>query len=310
LGKQSKDKTSRPEQALGLGWRLLKGALVALVTAALGCGILYGLDELRDNVRISPGYVMTSECLKLVKGPSWMTPEVLAELEVVRLDPDLPKRFSLLDAEVGPRLAAAYERSPWVAQVERIVKHDPRVDPSRPPLEVFLKFRRPIAFVQIPDGFYLADDQGVRLPGLYREPRLGATRLIVITGAPAYAPDPGQAWTDPSLLAAVKVAAAVEPRRETFRLASIDVSNFGGRHDPRDTEIALYTTNDTRIKWGKAPTSEAAMLQEKSPAEKVAYLEYVYKTLQGRVDGVLVYIDIPNEAIRHRSTDVATRVRS
>jgi hypothetical protein len=52
------------------------------------------------------------------------------------------------------------------------------------------------------------------------------------------------------------------------------------------------------------------MLREKSAAQKVEYLDYVYKTLHGQVDGVLSYIDIPNEAIRRRTTDVATRVRS
>jgi CTP:molybdopterin cytidylyltransferase MocA len=114
------------------------------------------------------------------------------------------------------------------------------------------------------------------------------------------------------LSAAVKVAGAVEPRREQFRLASIDVSNFGGRLNPRDTEIALYTANDTRIKWGKAPSPEAAMLQEKTLTEKVMYLEHVYKSLGGQVDGVLAYIDIPNEAIRRRAAPdaVTTRVRS
>ena len=293
--------------------RWLKGTLVAVATAAVGCGILYGLALVRDDVRAAPTYVISAESLRLVKGPAWMTPAILAELDVRRLDPDFPKVFSLLDEDIGPRIAAAYERSVWVQRVERIVKHDPRVDPKSPPLEVYLKFRRPIAFVQVQDGFFLVDDQGVRLPGLYGEPRLGATRFLVVTGVPWTAPGPGQAWADPGLQAAVRVVEAVEAKREAFRLVSVDVSNCGGRRDPRDTEIALYTANDTRIKWGKAPTSAAAVLQEKTLAEKVAYLEYVYTTLHGRVDGVLSYIDIPNEAIRRRSatTDVAaTRVRS
>ena len=61
------------------------------------------------------------------------------------------------------------------------------------------------------------------------------------------------------------------------------------------------------------PSADAVALQEKTPEEKVAYLDYVYKTLKGQVDGQLSYIDIPNEAIRRRTaaTDVATsRLRS
>ena len=77
-------------------------------------------------------------------------------------------------------------------------------------------------------------------------------RFIVVTGVPWFVPKPGQMWDDPSLQAAVQVADAVEPKRDAFRLVSIDVSNFGYRRDRRDTEIALYTASGTRIKWGKA----------------------------------------------------------
>ena len=310
MAKDAAEKSSGAKARTPFVWRILKGALVALMTAAVGCGVIWGLDALHRQVRLSPGYQVSSESLHLVKGPSWMTPVILAELDVEALDPEFPREFSLLDEDTSARIAAAYERSPWVERVERIVKHDPRVDPRNPPLEVFLKFRRPIVFVQVQDGFALVDDQGVRLPGLYREPRLGAARFLVVTGVPWLTPKPGQTWDDPSLQAAVQVACAVEPKREAFRLVSIDVSNFGYRRDRRDTEIALYTANDTRIKWGKAPSSEATLLQEKTLVEKVAYLDYVYQTLHGRVDGVLDYIDIPNEAILRRSTDLAARVRS
>lgn len=293
------------------GW--FKGTLVAVVTAAVGCALVYGTMRLREEVRVQPAYIVSAESLRLVKGPAWMTPAILGELDVTVLDPAFPKRFSLLDPDVCRRIAAAYERCVWVERVERVIKHDPRVNPDSPPLEVYLKFRRPIAFVQQPDGFCLVDGHGVRLPGVYREPRLGPVRLLVITGISSSPPAAGQVWSEPALQSAVQVADAMAPRREAFRLVSVDVSNFGGRRDPRDTEIALYTTNDTRIKWGKAPSSEAALLREKTPAEKVAYLDYVYQSLEGQVDGVLLYIDIPNEAIRRRTADVTattTRLRS
>jgi len=294
-------------------WRLMKGVLVALVTAAIGCGLLYTLDIFHEDIRSAPGYVMTSESLRLVKYPRWMTPAILAELDVSLLDPAFPQRFSLLDDDVCGRIAAAYEKCPWIEKVERIVKHDPRVDPNRPPLEVTLRFRRPLAFIQERDGFVLMDEHGMRLPGVYAEPRLGAEKFLVVTGIASSPPEPGQEWKEPVVAAALQVASALEDRRETFRLATIDMSNFGGCRDPRDTEIAVWTASDTRIKWGRAPSARAVILQEKTPDEKVAYLDYVYKTLKGQVDGQLSYIDIPNEAIRRRTatTDVATtRVRS
>lgn len=307
--KEPQGKAKRRTHAV---WRVLKAVLIVLVTAAAACGLLYALDFFRAEIRVSPGYVMTSESLRLVTYPKWMTPAVLAELDVGLLDPDFPQRFSLLDANVCDRIARAYERCPWIEKVERIVKHDPRVDPKSPPLEVFLRFRRPLVFVQARDGFILVDERGIRLPGVYREPRLGSVKFLIVTGVPGAPPEPGQAWSDPAVGAALKVADAVDARREAFRLATIDVSNFGGRHDPRDTEIALWTANDTRIKWGRAPAAGPTDIPEKTCDEKVAYLDYVYGFLHGQVDGYLSYIDIPNEAIRRRSTPdvVTTRVRS
>jgi hypothetical protein len=313
VSKTAKDTGDAPKAEKSSIWRLLKGVLVALGTAAVGCGLLYSLDIFHDDVRVAPGYVMTSESLRLVKYPRWMTPAILAELDVSLLDPSFPQRFSLLDADVCAKIAAAYEKCPWIEKVERIVKHDPRVNPNRPPLEVTLRFRRPLAFVQDRDGFILMDSRGLRLPGVYSEPRLGAEKFLVVTGVSASPPEPGQVWNEPAVQAALKVADAVEDRREAYKLVTIDLSNFGHRRDTRDTEIAIWTAADTRIKWGRAPSADAVILQEKTPDEKVAYLDYVYKTLKGQVDGQLSYIDIPNEAIRRRTatTDVATtRLRS
>jgi hypothetical protein len=293
-----------------LAFRIFKAALVAVATAAVGLGAIYGIERLRDETRQAPTYRMSSAGLRLVQGPPWMTPAILAELDVGLLDPDFPREFSLLDEGVSARIARAYERCVWVQRVERIVKHDPRVDPDRPPLEVFLKFRRPVAFVAQREGFCLIDERHVRLPGVYREPKVGALALMVVTGVQSRPPAVGEAWDDPAVQAGVRVAEAVAPKRETFRLVSVDVSNYAGRRDPGDTEIALMTTKQTRIKWGKAPSPEAALLQEKSPDEKVAYLDYVYRHLNGQVDGILSYIDIPNEAVRRRPADDGNRLRS
>ena len=310
MAKNGKHTTPDDAPARSLTFRLAKGGLVALVTAGLGLGVFYGLEVLRQDVRTAPTHQVSASSLRLVKGPAWMTPAMLAELDIALLDPDLPAHFSLLDETVSRRIAAAYERCVWVERVERIVKHDPRVAPDRPPLEVHLKFRRPMVFVKSSAGYYLVDDKTVRLPGVYAEPRLAALALMVVTGVTARPPAVGQPWPDPAVEAGVRVAAAVEPKRETFRLVSVDVANVGGRRDPRDSEVALFTANNTRIKWGRAPTREAAMLQEKSPDEKVAYLDYVYQHLNGKVDGVLSYIDIPNEAVRRRSAESTARLRS
>ena len=309
--RRKKDETNGSDEVpRSAAFRLGKGIAVAVVTMAVGAGALYGLEVLRETVREEPGYQVSAASLRLVDGPSWMTPGILAELDVGLLDPDFPQRFSLLDAGVTARIAAAYERCVWVRRVKRIEKHDPRVDPGRPPLEIVLEFRRPLAFVQTPRGYALLADDGVRLPGMYAQSQLGADRLLVVSGVSSRPPEVGETWADAALTAGLAVADAVAPKRAAFRLASVDVSNVGGRRDPREAEVALVTAAGTRIKWGMAPSPEAERLREKSPAEKLAYLAYVYQQMGGRVDGVLAYIDIPNEAIRRQSPSAGHRLRS
>jgi hypothetical protein len=310
LATEAKEKSAEARKPASRTWRIAKGLIAFVVVAGLGGTAVWGYFSLHEYIRQSPTYRMTSQSLYLEQGPPWMTEAIRADLDIRRLDPEFPAEFSLLDDDICDRMAAAYGKCLWVERVDRIVRRDPRTDPLRPPLEVDLKFRRPLVFVQVQDGFCLVDEKSVRLPGLYRTPQLGAGTFVAVTGVPWLAPAPGQVWDEPSLAAAIKVAAAVEPKRQTFHVVSIDMSNFGYKKDRRDSEIALWTSNETRIKWGKAPSPDAELLQEKTPVEKVAYLDYVYKSLHGQVDGVLSYIDIPNEAIKRKSTDLAVRVRS
>lgn len=309
MAQRRKTQYGRVPSGGGVGRAILKSLLVA-AAAAIFCGAVgYGFVRMGEAVRAAPEYQVSRASLRLVAGPEWMTPAILAELDVTR---ELPERFNLLDPTIAARVAGAYERCVWIERVVSVVKRDPRVAGKGPPLEVRLKFRRPVAFVQVSgrDGFYLVDGRAVRLPGVYREPKLGEVRLLVIMGCREPPPEPGRLWATPALESGVRVADAVQSRREKFGLTTVDVSNFGGRRDPRETEVALYTENHTQIKWGKAPTPEAERLQEKSPAEKVGYLDFVYDRLEGRVDGVLSYIDIPNEAIGRRSAPDSNRLRS
>ena len=294
------DSTSAETDEPPRAFSAVKAILVAVATLAVGCAAVYGLGALHARVRQAPAYQVSASSLRLVEGPSWMTPGILAELDVGLLDPDFPQRFSLLDEGVLERIAAAYERCVWVQRVKCIEKHDPRVDPGRAPLEIVLTFRRPIAFVETSRGYCLIDAKGTRLPGVYREPRLGEERLLVIHGVQTRPPGVGSVWSDACLEAGLRVADAVEPGRKRFALATVDVSNVGGRCNPAESEVALVTSSGTRIKWGRAPSPEARRLREKTPAEKLAYLAYVHKRM-GRVDGVLDCVDIPNEAVRRRS---------
>ncbi len=328
MPRKRKVKIQKAGRFPGLSVRLAKGVGAVAAVAAGVCGLVWGFQELGASVATHPDYVVSRDELELAAGPSWMTPAMLAELDLRTLDPEFPATFSLLDPAVCARLAAAYARSPWVERVERVVKHDPRFaaraqraaadDPEADPpraLEVQLVFRRPLAFVERAGGLALVDEKGVRLPGTYREPRLrpvGATEdlsLLVITGVRSAPPEPGRRWDDATVEAGVKVARGLAPRRARFDLAKIDVSNVGYRQDSQRSEVAVYTSRGTEIRWGKAPTRQAALLEEKTVGEKVGFLDYVYQRFGG-LDGRFEYIDVPNHVYKPRATPPVHRLRS
>jgi len=288
--------------------RLLMGWLSVVVLGGLAGGVIYGFVCLDSEVRSLPMYQVDRALLPpIVQGEAWMTPSILADLDIRN---QLPARFNLLDPELCRFVARACEQIVWIERVERVEVHDPRVDPTHLPLEVRVTFRRPVAFVEGDHGAYLVDAHGVRLPGVYSEaPRLGQETLLVIRGVNAAPPQPGQPWPGGSVLAGAQVAEAVTPHRHGYRITTVDVSNYGRRRSPDDTEIALYTQNGTRIKWGMAPSARADLLHEEL-FRKVEYLDYVYQQLGGRVDGVLEYIDVPNKTIRRRAASLTTRLRS
>ncbi len=307
-------KVERAEGVPGLAGRLLKPALVLAAIAAGAGGIVYGFDRLGRLVQRHPDYVVARTDLALEEVPGWVPPEALDDLDLAKLDPEFPPYFSLLDRAVCRRVAEAYERSVWVEEVVRVEKRDPRIGGER--LLMRLRFRRPAAFVRRGEALYLAAHDGVRLPGVYREPVLATCgskgdglELLEVRGVAEEPPAPGRAWTAESLRAGLRIVAGLEPRRTDFRLAAVDVSNFGYRLSRRRSEVAVYTEGQTEIRWGKAPTERAALLHERSVAEKVEYLDYVHRRV-GAFDGVLEYVDIPNEVIRRRSHTTTYRLRS
>lgn len=266
--------------------------LVSAGLAALG----FGLHLVRQSVAELPEYRVRSADLRLIQGPRWMTPEIAAGLDITA---DLPEEFSLLDEQIAGRIVAAYARKVWVKRVLRVAKHYPQPGSEAAPIEVHLEFRSPVAFVAIGDRYYLVDSEGIRLPGVYSGPRLGDAEFFVISGARGRVPLPGQKWQSPEIVAGVRVASSLASRRYAFNLARIDVSNIGGRRDPGVSEIAIYTHRLTRIDWGKPPGPRTDIL-EKPLLKKIAYLDYVYEKFGGRIDGQLIYVDVPNESIRRR----------
>jgi hypothetical protein len=167
--------------------------------------------------------------------------------EVVRVD--LGTGGSLFDAGLVERVARAFESSPWIRRVLAVE----RVFPDR--LRVRFEYRRAHAAVRRANGHVLVDSDGVRLPGVWADPPT-CDRPAVITGIASAPPTPGKVWDDPALRAGLAMADFVhgDPILRRLGVKEVDVANFGGRLDPRRTEVALVTAGGCVVHWGRDPS--------------------------------------------------------
>jgi hypothetical protein len=212
--------------------------------------------------------------------PKWVADS--QGVEVLRVGKD---GTSLFDEELVSRVGRAFEECAWIKRVTAVE----RVFPDQ--LRVRFEYRTPHVAVRRANGYVIVDSEGVRLPGVYVDPPRSCARSVEVSGVTSLPPEPGRAWNDPSLKAAMGLADFVQENSLLARLKvrEIDVSNFGGRADARKTEVAFVTAAGCTIAWGRP--SGSGKFGEPSSEEKLENLREVlavYPSLQG-VRTVKVY---------------------
>jgi hypothetical protein len=214
--------------------------------------------------------------------PRWV-PADSQGVETIRMGKE---GASLFDPGLVEEVGRTFEECPWIRKVTAVE----RVFPDQ--IRVRFEYRVPQVAVRRPGGagYVLVDPEGVRLPGVYVDPPV-CVRRTAITGVASLPPEPGRTWTDPALKAGMGLADLVQenPLLARLKIREVDVSNVGGKLDPRKSEVALVTATGCSIAWGRAPG--AGRFGEPSIEEKLENLREVlavYPGLQG-VRTVKVY---------------------
>lgn len=181
---------------------------------------------------------------------------------------------TLFDGEVVERVGRPVEASPWVSRVVSVE----RAFPDQ--IRVRVEYRRPHVAVRRGHGYVLVDRDGVRLPGVYVEPP-ACDRAPVVTGVASLPPAPGRAWNDPAVRLGMEMADFVHrvPLLGRLGIREVDVSNAGGRQDPRRSELALVTAGGCSLFWGRAPSAGA--FGEPGAEEKLENLRHVLAAYPG-----------------------------
>jgi hypothetical protein len=255
------------------GYRRRAALAALLVLAACGYGGWRLWNRVEDDVLLRPEYTLEPHQVQITPTPSWIRSDV--KVEALR-DGSLDGRLSILDERLAERLAKAFALHPWVARVDRVIKHYP----SRVTVE--LTFRRPAAMVAVPGGLFPVDEQAVLLPSTDFS-AVDARKYPRLVGIDSQPLGPvGTPWGDRCVLDAARIAVALRDVWNDLRLQSVRrVSITGSEFAAPETEYELITQNGTTIPWGRAPGSEDST--EAPLAEKLARLKK-YATQYGGLD--------------------------
>ena len=181
--------------------------------------------------------------------PRWVPPELTDQVAGGK---DWPADVtSILDDRLVGRIARAYSAHPWIAKVIRVERRIP----AR--LVVELRYRQPVARVELGDERVPVDIEAVRLPAV-DVATAGITPLPLIREVSTPVPvRPGLTWDDESLKAAVCLAAALEADWETLGLEAIVVeTRVVGRLQEEEVFLRMVTHGGSRIVWGRSPETQ------------------------------------------------------
>jgi hypothetical protein len=170
-----------------------------LLTLGAAAAVLFGLSRLGDEARRNIGprdrYAVKFADIRCDPPPGTTRDTFLSE---VRYAANVPPTFQTLDAELAPKLTAAFAAHPWVASVDAVTVN------ASDAISVKLTYRSPVLAI----GNRAVDARGVLLPAA---PTAGLPELLSAPPLPTDA-IAGKPWPDDVVPGAARVAAEYKPK--------------------------------------------------------------------------------------------------
>ena len=232
-----------------IGWifqpNLLLGAS-CLVAAAV---FLPKTTRLLPDLRQDFQYRLLTSRIEITPPPHWVPHDLV---EQIKKKAGLPDELSLLDKDITQRVAAAFERHPWVrgrVQVRTSVPARMRID---------IEYREPVAMVCVTNGaksgLFPIDAEATVLPSSDFSPAEVAKYPVIENVVSPPRVSAGMMWDDVRLQGAARLAVLLKPHWTEFGLKSIRVpARPEAKRD--DLSYQLGTAGGSRIIWGRAPGS-------------------------------------------------------
>ena len=246
----------------GLGVRRVLSLLLIVLVAAL---LWLGGKQVTRFIASRPEYTIDVSQLEVPELPEWCSDEVKRS---VRDTPLAKGRYCIAHPGLTAFLGHKCEANPWVRKVNYVRRAFPRR------IEISLELRRPLCGVESRGRYYVIDQDAVRLPLAYSNWPAASRRMPVVKGVQTPVPEEGDVWEDGAVKGAIETLRAINASKDVAKaldITVIDVSNHGGRVNPRASEVVVHTKASYEILWGRAPSRKC--YGELTVNEKVRTLE-------------------------------------
>lgn len=233
----------------------------------------------------------------LANRPVWMT-DLLAEQIIRSVRP--AGTYSAFDEQMLADRVKILRGNPWIKEVKQVR----RLYGAAPgdTLEIDCDYRAPIALVHWGEYFWLIDGEGVRLPEQFTAQQVKGivvgqdkkVNIRVIEGVSKPPVEAGHKWPGEDLAAGIQMVKMLYGQPYAEEIVKVNVSNFEGRNEMKEPQLALITKYNTTIRWGEPLNLK--FFVEAPPAIKVERLQEIFKQY-GQVDAKQPWIDIRGEVV-------------
>ena len=276
---------NKRKQPSWVGPSLIKISLILLIVCVLA-GMVIGLEYLDRYVKTSVSASRETVNLELLNVPVWVPDQVKDNVMAAATGNSRQIRIDENTASTAQRNIE--KNIAWMDNVKVRTTHDG--------LQIEGRWRKPIARLNWGTNTYYVDIEQVVLD-FVPMPKLWVVEVEGLS-LPSNAPSKGQALQLDDLEAAITILDRLERMDRQFtpdkpllyEIASIDVSNFGGRKNSRNPHIVLFAKDGTEIIWG-AEFGTWQQHLESTDEQKLAKLYGYYKG-SGTLLGGAKYINL------------------
>jgi len=209
---------------------------------------VYSIRYMENQVKSMKEFEIHKQSLEIKELPEWLLPFTQ---KIVPLP--LPDIKNIFEPNLCTQVAEAYQRNPWVKKSQEVIKKYPNRVYAR------LILRKPFAFVKEKESYFLIDEEGVFLPGIYTT--VADFSLPIIEGIKEGIHEPGFPCQD-SILSRVLEVLSFFSKKKISEKIPIQILRIESLPETSSQILVFLTKKNIRVLWGNISEPAYVTLEE------------------------------------------------